>query len=185
MGKVKINKDSFIKDVTKEKLTDKDLARKYNCSYITVGNLRRRLGLECNKSTRKKFNKPTKEELSNLYLKYGTDSRVAMYLDVDPGKVKKLRKEYNIEALKYGINPKIQLTHEQTEIIFGIMLGDGYCRKGKSQQFPSISIDHSLIQKEYVDYINSLFPNIEGRTYEHITSTNKKTGKRYNCYCLS
>lgn len=69
-------------------------------------------------------------------------------------------------------------------MLFGIMLGDGYCYKRGTQQSAAITIDHSIKQKEYVDYIASQLSNVLYRTYEHITGVSRKTGLRYNCYCL-
>lgn len=179
-----MTKETLIEEITVNKLTDLEIAQKYNYSYITIGNMRRSLGLPCNKKKRALFIKPSKEELSNLYKKFGSDSKVANYLGVYTSKIKELRVLYDLKV-DNRIFPEVILTHEQKEILFGILLGDGYCKKRKNQICPSFLIDHSIKQKEYVDYIASYFNNLPNRKYEHITGINKKTNKRYNCYCLS
>lgn len=181
----KIKEKDLINEVTINKLTDVEIATKYNCSYITIGNIRRRLKLPCNKRSKKKITCPNREELIRLFNKYGTDSRVANALKIYPHIVKQFRIKYNITIDNYSINAPIQLTHIQKEILFGILLGDGYCRKLKNQKRASFLIDHSIKQKAYVDYIVSFFNDIPGRTYEHITGINKKTNKQYQCYCFS
>lgn len=182
MQKIKV--ENLIKEVTVNKLTDLEIAVKYNCSYITIGNLRRSLNLKCNKKRRISFKIPTKEELQKLYSIYGTDSKVANFLNVNTYRIKDLRVKYQIQIDNYGVGAPIELSHEQKEILFGILLGDGYCKKLQNQKRPAFLIDHSFKQKEYVDYISTFFKNVPGRLYEHITGINKKTGKRYKCYCF-
>lgn len=50
-----MTKETLIEEITVNKLTDLEIAQKYNYSYITIGNMRRSLGLPCNKKEKSSF----------------------------------------------------------------------------------------------------------------------------------
>lgn len=113
-----------------------------------------------------------------------TDSAVARYLKIRAEKVKKLREKYGISIINYGANPTIDLTHKQKELIFGCLLGDGYCRKVGNDKNAHFEFQHSLKQKEYVDYKRSFLLNIPGRVYEYVRH-DIRTNVEYYTYTAS
>lgn len=62
----------------------------------------------------------------------------------------------SIEDLK----KKIKLTKEQKEVVFGKMLGDGHLETQNKGHTYRLKIEHSIKQKEYVDWQFNLFRNI-------------------------
>ena len=140
--------DSKLKELWDKGLSDCEIAIELNASDITIGNHRRRLNLKANKKKSTEKIEITKEELQELCDSLCTDSAVARHLGIRTERVKKLRKKYNISIMNYGTNPTIELTHKQKELVFGCLLGDGYCKKVGDDKNATFEFQHSLKQKE-------------------------------------
>lgn len=88
----------------------------------------------------------------------------------------------NIENLK----KKIKLTKEQREVIFGKMLGDGHLETQNKGRTYRLKIEHSIKQKEYVDWQFDLFRNIVLSTpQEKIKKINEISYVNYGFSTLS
>lgn len=86
--------------------------------------------------------------------------------------------------MNYGSNPTIELSHKQKELIFGCLLGDGYCKKVGNDKNATFEFQHSLKQKEYVEYKRSFLLNLPGRVYEY-TRHDIRTEAEYDTYTAS
>ncbi len=54
------------------------------------------------------------------------------------------------------------LTQLQKSVVIGTVLGDGYLRKIKGRKNAFLEINHSLKQKDYVDWKYSILHNLSG-----------------------
>lgn len=165
-------------------LSDCDIACIMDFSDITIGNRRRKLGLKPNKKEHD-FSEPDLETFKVKCEELQTDSAVARFFKMKTEKVKKLRKKYNIEIRNYNANPEIIPTHLQEELIFGTLLGDGYCKMDDTDKEASLIFNHSVKQKEYVLYKYSFLNNFPGRTYYFKRTPHTKTGVEYETYSAS
>ena len=176
--------DTKLKELWEQGLSDCEIAIELNASDITIGNHRRKLGLKSNKKKNTNQIDISNEELQSLCNALNTDSAVARHLKIRTEKVKKLREKYNISIMNYGSNPTIELTHKQKELVFGCLLGDGYCKKIGNDKNATFEFQHSLKQKEYVDYKRSFLLNVPGRAYEYVRR-DIRTNVEYNTYTAS
>lgn len=176
--------DLKLKELWEQGLTDCEIAIELNASDITIGNHRRKLRLQPNKKKNTKKVEITVEELQDLCNRLCTDSAVARYLGIRTEKVKKLRDKYNIPIINYGANPTIELTQTQKELIFGCLLGDGYCKKVGNDKNATFEFQHSLKQKDYAEYKKSFLLNLPGRAYEY-DRDDIRTNTTYHTYTVS
>lgn len=175
--------DEKIKELWSQGLTDREMAQELNLSIITVGNRRRALNLAVNKQKRMTENfYISKEDMENACQKCVSDSELANLLGVGYLTAQKWRKKYKIDIQNYNANPKIELNSKQKQVLFGTLLGDGYLKKTKDDKNAEFSFNHSIKQKEYVEWKYAFFNNFPGRMYEYLREPNKKTGKRYNTF---
>ena len=109
-------------------------------------------------------NIPTKEELSDLYIKQNLrDGEIAMKLGVSPGTVWKWRKQLEINGIhpqqrQYANNPEKPLSERQYQILMGSLLGDA-CIKPQCKR-AILSISHCEQQKEYLYWLYNEFKDI-------------------------
>lgn len=165
-------------------LTDCEIACEMGFSDVTIGNRRRNLGLKPNK---KEYDR-SEPDLETFKLKceeLQTDAAIARFFKMKTERVKKLRKKYNIEIRNYNVNPEIKPTHVQEELIFGTLLGDGYCKMDETDRDACLIFNHSIKQKDYVLYKYSFLDNFPGRTYYFKRSPHAKTGVEYETYSAS
>lgn len=181
MGIFKFTDEKLI-ELWKQGLTDLEIAQRLKASIITVGNRRRALKLEVHKKKRQDKFDVSKERLEELCKTLGTDSAVANALGTSYQIVQRLRKKYNIPIANYHQNLKIELTQIQREMIFGTLLGDGYCKKTKDDRTAEFSFNHSIKQKEYVEWKYKFLENFPGRMYEFTRSPHYRTGKVYGTF---
>lgn len=181
MGIFKFTDEKLI-ELWKQDLTDLEIAQKLNVSIITVGNRRRALKLKVHKKKRQDKFTVSKEKLEELCKTLGTDSAVANALGTSYQIVQRLRKKYDIPIANYHQNLKIELTQTQREVIFGTLLGDGYCKKTKDDRTSELSFNHSIKQKAYVEWKYKFLENFPGRLYEFTRSPDKRTGKIYSTF---
>lgn len=105
------------------------------------------------------------EDLTNLYTKdLLTDEEIGRRINAHENTVRTLRRKYGIRsigprererALKGGFSP---ISDRQMEIILGSLLGDSSL-KGTSRETRSLSVSHSIKQKDYLEWIyNEISP---------------------------
>ena len=181
MGILKITNEKLT-ELWSKGLSDLEIAQQLNVSIITVGNRRRALNLKVHKKKRQDKFTVSREKLKALCEKLGTDSAIANALGTSYQIVQRLRKKYNLSVANYHQNLKIELTQIQREFIFGSLLGDGYCKKTKDDRTSEFSFNHSIKQKEYVEWKYKFLENFPGRMYEFTRKPHIKTGKCYGTF---
>lgn len=161
-------------------LTDLELADHFNCSYTCISKYRRLLSITPNRKENNHFN-ITKEDLNELVQSNLSDAEIGRKYNVYASTVYAKRKKLNVTRLSKIENAKIDLTDIQKQVLFGCVLGDGYLNKVKSKN-STFEFNHSLKQKEYVDYKFEYFKNFPGRTFYFKRSPHKVTGISYETY---
>ena len=54
----------------------------------------------------------------------------------------------------------IQLTSVQKEVLTGLLLGDGHLETQNQGRTFRLKVEHSIIQKDYVDWLYTIYQNI-------------------------
>jgi len=99
----------------------------------------------------------SKEELEKLYWEEGlTQREIAERLGCSQYKVQKWMQIYDIPRRPHGARyPQIELTTEQYEILYGLILGDGYLDPYYKNAHFSIASKHL----EFILHLHYLFPD--------------------------
>ena len=172
---VQINDEEFIK-AWKEGASDIELVVLFNCGDSYVKKKRKELNLPANK----KSNKIDLGKLEELFYQGLNSTEIAKQLLVSPSTVLVNLKKLNLELKDHKQNPKIELTHSQKEVLFGSIMGDAYVQI--QQVNAEIIFQHSIEQKEYVEYKANYFNNCPMKLYEFLKKADKRTGKKYNTF---
>lgn len=110
-----------------------------------------------------------------------TDAKIGALLNTSKSCIHYYRtKVFKIERDSLRESKGIDLNHQQLEILFGCVLGDGYLRKGKYDKGTYFNCAHSLKQKEYLLYKASFFEGICNTKEHYRKIPNKKSGKLYS-----
>lgn len=75
------------------------------------------------------------------------------------------------------------LSKKQQAILVGLMLGDGHLEL--KYRYPRLRIDHSLKQKEYVDWLYSQFKDFCSEKPHQLDRVDRRNGKTYYHYLFS
>ena len=75
------------------------------------------------------------------------------------------------------------LSKNQKEILVGLLLGDGFLEL--QHRFPRLKIDHSLKQKEYVDWLYTQFEDFCIQKPHQLNRVDNRNGKIYYHYLFS
>ncbi|MGF2716785.1 hypothetical protein ACQUY5_32055, partial [Bacillus cereus] len=102
-----ISKEELERLYVEENLSDNQIAKQIDVSAGTVGNLRRKYGIE---TTRDK-QEMSRQELEKLYAEEGlTDKEIAELKGTYPSKIRRLREKYGIETKSKATISKEELT---------------------------------------------------------------------------
>lgn len=175
-------KELFLK-LYKEKLTDKEIAIKLNKKEYYIGDIRRSMKLKSNKIpiTKKYF--ISKEVLYDLvYNKKLSDKEIAnIYNFKNYQTINYIRKSYNFIFTNRNMNPYIELTKIQKELIFGCTLGDGYIKKDKKDKNACFIMNHGIKQDAYIHYKFNFLDNIK----QYDKTNTRKTPDKFGVYRTS
>jgi transposase len=98
---------------------------------------------------------PPKNELNNFLINHN-NIEASQYWSVSSGTIQKWRRNYglNNKEVKYGHFPKT-LTKNQTQIMTGNMLGDGYTSLGRKSKNAYFNFKQQIKNIKYVEFIYS------------------------------
>jgi len=99
----------------------------------------------------------SKEELERLYWEEGlTQREIAEKLGCSQYKVRMWMKRYEISRRKRTVKyPRVELTMKQREILYGLILSDGYLDRRRRNAFFGIKSIHL----EFIQYLRNRFPD--------------------------
>ena len=161
-------------------LTDAEIALKMGRKEYFIGDIRRRLKLKSNKipvNCKHVFNK---EELYDLvYNQKLSDMQIAKIYNLNNYQtVVYYRKKFGFLFENRNMNPRIELTHIQKELIFGCTLGDGYIKLLDNDKNACFCMNHCVKQEEYIKYKFEFLKNLQ----KYYKSYTRKTPDRMGIY---
>lgn len=128
----------------------------------------------------------SKLDLEKLYCQQNlTDEEIGKIYKTRSANISYLRKQYNIATLEsWKRNYDISPTLRQNSILLGMILGDGYLPKGKLAQYAHFAVTHSVIQKEYLEW---LFEELKefiplGKIRQNTNKPHPVSGKTYESF---
>lgn len=164
-------------------LTDAEIASKIGRKEYFIGDIRRRFKLKSNKipvNCKHVFNK---EELYDLvYNQKLSDMKIAKLYNLNNYQtVVYYRKKFGFLFENRNMNPRIELTHIQKELIFGCTLGDGYIKLLDNDRNACFCMNHCMKQEEYIKYKFEFLKNLQ----KYYKINTRKTSDRMGVYRTS
>lgn len=164
-------------------LTDAEIASKLGRTRYCIGNIRRKLKLKSNKSSVNCKHTFNKEELYDLvYNQKLSDRQIAKIYNLNNYQtVVYYRKKFGFLFENRNMNPRIELTHIQKELIFGCTLGDGYIKLLDNDKNACFCMNHCIKQEEYIKYKFEFLKNLQ----KYYKINTRKTPDRMGVYRTS
>jgi len=188
-----LTKDLLIKEYTKNKLTDRQIAKKYNVKSKTIiwnrrkfYNIQNNFPNKSNNTTHKNKNFNIAKEEVLQYLSNGfTYLDIASRIGCSRIVAYRRMKELGIIKNQYKTINKLRwhepLSDTQKNFLLGCMLGDGNITSGGMFQ-----CNHSSKQLEYIKYKKELLSNLIAPKFNLVSHAvkNNQNGKTYYAYYL-
>ncbi len=168
-----LTKELLLKEYVENKLTDREIAKKYNISSKTIiWRKRKKFSIEnrykgkSNQNAKKnrKFN-INKEEAELLLKKGNTYNKIAQIMNCSISVARRrfeelglTKKQNHTSRYKYV---DIELNNSQKQLLIGSVLGDGTTTK-----HGAYSCSHSIKQKEYFNHKRKILNNIHSNCFQ-------------------
>lgn len=183
--KIKEEEEKIILDLYNQGKMDSEISKATGINRGTIQWYRKTHNLPT-KFTYDKISKIDNNKFEELFNEGLSDYAIAKKLNMSPEGVYSHRIRYGyLRDNNLRINPPIELTDFQKQVLIGTMLGDASFRMVKNEVSPSMSCAHGIKQKEYCEYKTKIFESLGAKCNYHKRNTiDKRTGIYYEDYTM-
>lgn len=166
-------------------MMDSEISTALNINRGTINYFRKSHNLKT-KFTYSKISKIDNSKFEELFYAGLSDYAIAKELNMSPDGIYSHRMRHNyIRNNNLRLNPPVELTTYQKNVLIGTLLGDASIRIGSGSKSPGISCAHGIKQKEYCQHKTQIFNSLGAKcNYHKRTVPDKRNGKLYEDYTM-
>lgn len=117
-------------------------------------------------------------EILRLHSENNTCSEIMEKLNISKNVVLRVLKENNLAYIVKDVNPEINLTYEEEQVLIGGLFGDSYLGISKRNKYPHGCIGHCIEQYDYAVF-KQKFINRFTSQVSLVNKFDKRSGRKY------